>query len=618
MEFQEHLIVISLGPVQDFIAQARKTRDLWFGSHLLSELSRVAAEHFQKEGELVFPALPAHAESELDANKENKLPVANKIIGLTRSSDPGSLVKRVWEAVQEHWKRYTQSAQRLLEQANVINPAMWKRQVKDFIEFHAAWSELPNRRGYKEALERVNQLLAGRKTLRDFRPNDPSRIYGELKSSLNPGRESVLLERHYTDYSCFGIKRKETLDAISLVKRLGTWIEQEVNPADQPYHFKSVCDLAFRPYRIRIKGDEEMNRRAALFYQHMIELCSFDLKLPREIKAARDIDTFDSRLFYEQQMEDLVEEYWDQRRKMSQSEEDGKKDLVKRLCASIRQFHAELAVRPSPYYAFLLCDGDRVGDRLKRLGDLKLHQQWSKRLSQFAANSRKIIQSHGGEFIYGGGDDCMALLPLDNCLQAVNDLRCHFSAIVQDNPDNDIAQPEDSPTLSAGLVVAHMLEPLGEVRRMAERAERRAKVYRNRLVVHVQKRSGGDQLQVSMSWAENPVKWLDELRRLYEKNVISVQLAHDLRQLHRRYESVKFPLAFIEAEKRELIVKEIERLLRKKKLDQFLIEDENPETLSQRMASLIRKGTGSALERLHTLAEQVMLAITLKKTEVGP
>ena len=37
------LLAISIGPVQDFISAARKTRDLWFGSHLLSEISKAAA-----------------------------------------------------------------------------------------------------------------------------------------------------------------------------------------------------------------------------------------------------------------------------------------------------------------------------------------------------------------------------------------------------------------------------------------------------------------------------------------------------------------------------------------------------------------------------------------------
>ena len=51
-----HLVSISIGPVQDFIAQARRSRDLWFGSHILSEISRAAAKAVaERGGKLIFP-----------------------------------------------------------------------------------------------------------------------------------------------------------------------------------------------------------------------------------------------------------------------------------------------------------------------------------------------------------------------------------------------------------------------------------------------------------------------------------------------------------------------------------------------------------------------------------
>lgn len=38
-----YLLALSIGPVQEFIAAARRSRDLWFGSYLLSEVSKAAA-----------------------------------------------------------------------------------------------------------------------------------------------------------------------------------------------------------------------------------------------------------------------------------------------------------------------------------------------------------------------------------------------------------------------------------------------------------------------------------------------------------------------------------------------------------------------------------------------
>ena len=37
------VLILSFGPVQDFIAAARRSRDLWSGSWLLSEVCKAAA-----------------------------------------------------------------------------------------------------------------------------------------------------------------------------------------------------------------------------------------------------------------------------------------------------------------------------------------------------------------------------------------------------------------------------------------------------------------------------------------------------------------------------------------------------------------------------------------------
>ena len=57
------LLLLSLGPVQSFIASARKTEDLWSGSYILSYMTEKAialtqeqAEKQQLTVELIFPA----------------------------------------------------------------------------------------------------------------------------------------------------------------------------------------------------------------------------------------------------------------------------------------------------------------------------------------------------------------------------------------------------------------------------------------------------------------------------------------------------------------------------------------------------------------------------------
>ena len=47
----------TLSPVQSFVAQARRTRDFWAGSFILSYLSAVAMKAVEKQGgTILFPA----------------------------------------------------------------------------------------------------------------------------------------------------------------------------------------------------------------------------------------------------------------------------------------------------------------------------------------------------------------------------------------------------------------------------------------------------------------------------------------------------------------------------------------------------------------------------------
>ena len=57
---ERFLITLSLGPVQSLIGAARRTRDLWCGSWLLSEAARAAAHALcttRQPGCLIFPYL---------------------------------------------------------------------------------------------------------------------------------------------------------------------------------------------------------------------------------------------------------------------------------------------------------------------------------------------------------------------------------------------------------------------------------------------------------------------------------------------------------------------------------------------------------------------------------
>ena len=194
-----YLYVLSIGPVQGFIAAARRTRDLWIGSHLLSEISKAAARKISdmsdERGRLIFPSL------EKDKLKPSELPdapnVANIILAeleLSDGQDPHEIDQQVKEAAQGEWMQYAKGAKWLAENGpgGFKVSALWDHQVNDVLEFYSAWIQVPgDDYDYSNTRKRLMRLLDGRKSIRNF-IQEEERDLGLPKSSLDGARDSVL------------------------------------------------------------------------------------------------------------------------------------------------------------------------------------------------------------------------------------------------------------------------------------------------------------------------------------------------------------------------------------------------------------------------------------------
>jgi CRISPR type III-B/RAMP module RAMP protein Cmr6 len=229
----KHLFVISIGSVQDFISAARRTRDLWFGSHLLSEISKAAAKAIAEEGgELIFPALErGHLDLE-PSDEVDAFNVANIIVAELPESitDPSKVNEMARIAAKSAWLRYANETKKEADKLdrNAVNPDIWQEQVTDVdeqtfdvIPIYAAWVLLgPN---YQKDRKCLMRLLSGRKSIRDFNPPTERHLIIP-KSSLDGARESVLTKNK-------NIRKKmalrlrlgngEQLCAVALTKRLG-------------------------------------------------------------------------------------------------------------------------------------------------------------------------------------------------------------------------------------------------------------------------------------------------------------------------------------------------------------------------------------------------------------
>lgn len=75
MSDNEKYFHFTLGPVQGFVAQARRTRDFWAGSFLLSWLAGVAMQAVKVQGgEIKFPIPDKDFLEAIETGKANILP----------------------------------------------------------------------------------------------------------------------------------------------------------------------------------------------------------------------------------------------------------------------------------------------------------------------------------------------------------------------------------------------------------------------------------------------------------------------------------------------------------------------------------------------------------------
>jgi CRISPR-associated protein Cmr2 len=215
----KHLLAISIGPVQEFIAAARRTSDLTAGSELLVEIAKATARTVSRHGVLIFPA-----DALLDG--------PNKILAELRDgTDPKEIAGEARNAARQAlWKAWEDTKRRIAGSYSV-NEELGAAQVRSFVEFYSAWTPLEH--GYAAARSQVDALLAARKNLRDFEappvgwtPADG--IYA--KSPLDPAfecaltgmpapRRDVETERDEAERNPLHLKQTEFLDAVSLIKR---------------------------------------------------------------------------------------------------------------------------------------------------------------------------------------------------------------------------------------------------------------------------------------------------------------------------------------------------------------------------------------------------------------
>lgn len=511
----KHIFICAIGPVQDFINTARRSRDLWYGSWMLSELSKAAAKKIAEDfpGSLVSPDA-----SDLSLlNGGSSMNVPNRITAIIDGDEESlkALGGKVKYAVIKRMEALEINA---LAQVKVpFNKTLAEQQIMDLSEYY--WVSVPfeSKEEYQKARRQADMLLAARKNTRDFQQAEGSNAQ---KSSLDGGRESVIQGKEYPTrkdskkekikkisnlYAHFHAHRGEQLSGVDLLKRLGG--------KESALKFVSTSHVAALPFLQRTGEDKtkQLLKDIRILIEKEVRILSGDEDWEM---TAQD----DGSLVFENRLSDWI------------PAEEISDTLRKEFSETLEKYAGDL--KPNPYYALLAADGDNMGfviDEQKYPDD---HRRLSGAMSEFALQAPKTVKAHQGFPIYSGGDDVLAYLPLHTVMECAKELEDAFQKKMQKFQ----AKKDDqtiSPTLSIGIVIAHHLEPLSDMLELAREAEKEAKKVKgkNGLAITASKR-GGVARTISGKWGIFNER-LECLIGFARTGAISAGTAFELQEIHR-------------------------------------------------------------------------------------
>jgi len=451
-----YLLRISISPVQEFITEARKTRDLHMGSRLLSlatlESMKPICVNYGREF-IIYPHLGnsnAHSSS-----------TPNLYMAVIQKGELEGMITRMETCLHDFWKGVDEKVRNKISGFN--DWKLWDHQMRD--HFYMNWVAIPItseelKNSYKSKAKDAQRFLDEQKLTRTFEVwkgdnvtkcvqcGHRERMPDELFSKLRENKKFKMR-----------IKDNERLCAVCLLKRI-------LNTSDiklDKIKFESVSDVSARPFKRSIEDDdakEEMND-----FLNAIN----DLKKCLGEDKVYIIKDLGGEWFYK---ESLRYEYLKKEYKLEDNSELEK--LAKNAHEKLDKVYKKIESKPCKYYVIVSMDGDDMGKLMSGefLDDESFtidHQtNLSKKLSETGKKASELIEKDGnGYCVYSGGDDLLAFHAIKDALQTIKKVRSSFG--------EEFEELNKKPTSSAGIVILNHHDPLRkglvESRRSVEKAK---------------------------------------------------------------------------------------------------------------------------------------------------
>lgn len=507
----------SFSPVQPFVSQARRTRDLWVGSFLLSWLSGHAMLALGKENiempdvskDPLIAAIEAQSNGERIVNGPEIGSLPNRFVARLPKEKSGgdcaAALKREWIRIADEVLKHINRDTKRIESSE---GSIWHRQVNNLWE--CVW--VLGEEGYR--LEQRKNL---RTHLTPSEPGEKCSVCGErqeLSGITEPTNLRTKIKKWWDDnirgkVHDLDLREKERLCAVCLIKRALPIVSNNLFGWKIPRFYPSTAYLSAIDWLIemlkRSRESGEVRGAANEFVEAASNKKILDPKYQKaewstktkSIEEALSQSTIDKRIadldgdvfFVESLRGDELEMV-----------EEAKQVLIGKLGT----LHDALRLagmkysKPSPFYAMLLMDGDGMGKLLSGR-TIEQRRRISKALLNFSTLAPGIVSKYDGKLIYAGADDVFALLSVNNAIACANQCRWAYEKSFEE--EAPFVKPSLA-TISAAINFAHMKTALGVVVRDSHRLldeVAKDKTGRNAIACRVWKR-GGPILSWSQPW----------------------------------------------------------------------------------------------------------------------
>ena len=475
------ILHFSIGPVQGFIADARRLRDFWAGSFLLSWLAGQAMKAVvKKDGEIVFPKVEgdelfaAINDPASDTAYIGSLPNRFKA-RVPDDFDPQECVKAVegaWkELADKIWNKFVAPT----KSHGNDTEGIWKRQVEHFWDItwvmgaddgnDARWLDQRKnwRTHWQEDEESDLCVLMGHYQelsgyTRIHKPQEQKDFWLALSEQeyTHPGTKKPRRIRE------LNLRPDERLCTIALIKRAFPLIAQEVLgwwPGGENLsviNWPSTSYIAAVPWLQEVeKSVSEDARNSYPALADKLGLRSYKGETETRLFGLPQKDFFklDGHLLHE----DGVVAWCKENITDDGNRQKAREALQKRLKA----LRDASGGRPSEFYAILKMDGDRIGAKIATNA-----KEVKEGLAKFTKAVKDYFDPQGpeknelnGVLIYAGGDDVLAFLPVNSAIAAACDLRKLYDKAFKNSADY---------TMSAAIIFSHFKNPLRHALQQAE------------------------------------------------------------------------------------------------------------------------------------------------------